>query len=62
MAFSTFQLLYISIKWMGVALVTQLIVNACQKDYSNAVLAIERTTDSSNKTEHFSYKGEWANV
>ena len=25
-------------------------------------LASERTQDSSNKTEHFSYKSEWANA
>ena len=28
----------------------------------NAVLATEGTLDSSNKMEHFSYKGEWANA
>ena len=40
------------------ALVTQYAVNTCQEDLGNAVLATEGTPDSSNKTEHFRYKGE----
>ena len=51
-----FQLLYnmtIAIKWMGTALVTKHIVNA---DYGNVVLVTERTPDSGNKMECFSYK------
>ena len=28
----------------------------------NGVLATEGTPDSSNETEHFTYKGEWANA
>ena len=47
---------------MGVALVTQHIINACQEDKGNAVLATEGTPDSSNKLECFSYKGEWVNA
>ena len=47
---------------MGVALVTQHIVNACQEDQGNTVPAIEGPPDSSNKTDHFSYKGEWVNA
>ena len=49
----------LSTKWMGMALVTQHIENACQ---DNMALATEGTTDSSNKMERFSYKGEWVNV
>ena len=43
-------------------LVTQQIENACQEDQGNVVLATEGTPDISNKTECFSYKGEWVNV
>ena len=49
-------------KWMGMVLVTQHIKNACQKDNGNAVLATKRTPNNSNKMEHLSYKGEWANT
>ena len=49
-------------KWMGMALVTQHVNNTSQEDIGNAVLAIEGTPDSINKMEHFSYKGEWANM
>ena len=41
---------------MGVALVTQDIVNASKE--GNSVLATEGTPNSSS----FSYKGEWANA
>ena len=47
---------------MGVALVMQHIVNTYQEDLGNLVLATEGTLNSSNNTEHFSYKGEWANA
>ena len=36
-------------------------MNACQEDQGDAVLAAEGLKDGSNKLEHFSYKGEWAN-
>ena len=44
------------------ALVTQHVKNTSKEDIGNAVLAIEGTPESSNKTEHFSYKGEMANA
>ena len=50
-----------SIKWMGMALVTQHVMNICQEDLGNAILATEETPDSSNKREQFSYRGEWVN-
>ena len=65
MVFLMFQLLYMTlavIKLMGVALVTQHVVNACQEEKGNIIVATEGTPDSSNKTEHFSYKGEWVNA
>ena len=45
-----------------VTLVIQYVVNACQEDQNNAVVATEGTPNSSNKTEHFSYKGAWVNT
>ena len=36
-----------------------LVLNACQEDLGNAVLATEVTPNSNYKMEHFSYKGEW---
>ena len=60
--FSTFQLLYnmtLAIKkQMGVTLVRQHIMNSCQEDYGNVVLATGGTPNSSNKTESLSYKGK----
>ena len=47
---------------MGVALVTQRVVNTYQEDQGNAVLAAEGTLNRSNKTECSSYKGRWANA
>ena len=47
---------------MGMALVTQHVMNACQEDYGNAVLVTGGTLSGSNKTEHFIYKGEWVNT
>ena len=47
---------------MGMALVTQHVMDTCQEDYDNIVLATEGTPDNSNKTGCFSYNGEWANV
>ena len=49
-------------KMDGHGLVTQHIMNACQEDSGNAVLATEETPNSSNKTECFSCKVEWANA
>ena len=43
------------------ALVTQHVLNICQEDLGNAVLATEGTPDSSSKMEPFSYKSEWVN-
>ena len=42
---------------MGMALVTQQVMNACQEDLGNV-----GTPDSSNKMERFTYKGELVNV
>ena len=47
---------------MGVALVTQHIVNTYQEEQGNVVLATKGTPDRNYKMKHFSYKGEWANV
>ena len=47
---------------MGMILVTQHIMNACQEDYGNVVLATEGTPHSSNKMEYFGYKGDYANA
>ena len=44
---------------MGVALVTQRIV---KENQSNVVLVTERLAGSTNKSERFNYKGEWANA
>ena len=54
-AFSCFIWQLPSIKWMGVALVTQHILNACQRRLKSRGTSYRRTT---LKTEHFSYKGE----
>ena len=40
----------------------QHIMNSCQENQGNTVIATEGTPDSSNKTERFSYKGEWVNA
>ena len=34
----------------------------CLPKKTKVVLVNRRTTHSNNKTEHFSYKGEWANA
>ena len=47
---------------MGIALVTQHVINTSQEDQGNAVLATDGETDSSNKIECFSYKSEWENA
>ena len=47
---------------MGVALVTQHVMNTCQEDYGNVLLATEGKPGSSYETEHFSYKGERGNA
>ena len=62
MLFNCFILHLPSIKWMGEALVAQHVMSAYHEDKCNAVLATKGTPDSSNKTKHFSYKGEWVNV
>ena len=55
-AFSCFIWQLPSIKWMGVALLTQRVMNACQRRLRWRSTSYRRTT---LKTEHFSYKGEW---
>ena len=44
------------------ALLTQHAMNAYQENYGNVILATKGVPNSSNKTEHFSYKGEWTNL
>ena len=46
-----------SIKWMGVAILTQHIVNACQRKIRWRGTSYKRTT---GKTVCFIYKSEWA--
>ena len=48
-----------SIKWMGLAILTQHIVNACQKTPRWHGTSYKRTT---GKMGHFIYKREWANA
>ena len=48
-----------SIQWMGVAILTQHTVNACQRKLRWHGTSYRRTT---RKTEHFIYKSEWANA
>ena len=36
--------------------------NPCQKKLGDAVLATEGLPGSTDKLEHFNYKGEWANA
>ena len=43
---------------MRMALITPHLVNACQEDQSNVVLATEGLPGSTNKSECFNYKGE----
>ena len=33
-----------------------------EEESSNVILALEGLPDSTNKSEHFNYKGEWANA
>ena len=48
---------------MGVAIVTQHVVNAYQRRLRlPGTIATEGLPDSSNKTGHFNYKGEWMNA
>ena len=51
--------LYDMINWMGKALVTLHVINACQ---GNAILATKGLPGSTNKLELFNYNGEWANA
>ena len=46
-----------SIKGMGMPILTQLIVNTCQRKLKWHGTSYKRTTE---KTEHFNYKSEWA--
>ena len=48
-----------SIKWMGVAILTQHIVKAYQRKLRQCGTSYKRTT---RKTEHLIYKSEWANA
>ena len=47
------------IKWIGVAILTQHVVNACQRKLKWCGTHYKRTT---RKTEHFIHKSKWANV
>ena len=58
-AFNYFIWHFPSIKWMGVAILTQHVVNACQRKLRWRGTSYKRTTQ---KTEHFIYKSEWANT
>ena len=46
---------------MSVALVALHVVNTCE-DLGNVALATEGLKGSTNKSEHFNCKGEWANA
>ena len=48
---------------MAMALVTVCVVNACQRKLRQCgtIIATE-VPGNSNKSEHFSYRGEWANL
>ena len=48
-----------SIKWMGMTILTQHVVNACQRKLRWCGTSYKRTT---LKTECFIYKREWANA
>ena len=48
-----------SIKWMVVAILTQHVVNTCQRKLRWHGNSYKRTT---RKMEHFIYKSEWANA
>ena len=48
-----------SIKWMGVAILTQFVVNAYQRKLRWHGTSCKRTT---RNTERFIYKSEWANA
>ena len=48
-----------SIKWMGVAILTQHVMKACQRKLRWCGTSYKRTTV---KTEHFIYKSEWVNA
>ena len=48
-----------SIKWMGVAMLTQHVVNSCQRKLRWCDASYKRTT---GKTERFIYKSEWTNA
>ena len=65
MAFSTFQLLYVTLsinKVDELGLSNTVHCNAYQEDQGNMVLATEGTLDSSHKMERFNYEGERTNV
>ena len=48
-----------SIKWMGVAILTQHVMNACQRKLRWCSTSYKRTT---RKIGNFIYKSEWANA
>ena len=59
-AFNYFLLWHLSsVEWMGVAILTQHVVNACQRKLRRCGTSYKRTTW---KTERFIYKSEWANA
>ena len=62
MAFSAFQLLYVT---LAIDIMDRRGLSNtahCEHLPRRVVLATEGTPNSSNKTKHFSYKGEWTNV
>ena len=58
-AFNYFIRQFPSIKWMGVAILTQLVVNACQRKLRWRGTSCKRITQ---KMERFIHKSEWANA
>ena len=58
-AFNYFIRLLLSIKWMGVGILSQHMMNACQRKLRWHGNSYKNTTQ---KTECFIYKSEWANA
>ena len=59
LAFSYFIWHFLSIKWMGVAILAQLVMNACQRRLRWHGTSYKRMT---GKTERFICKSKWANA
>ena len=58
-AFNYFIWHLLSIKWMGMAILTQHVTNACQRKLRWHITSYKRIT---GKTECFIYKNDWENV